>query len=37
LTLISGQNDPEFYILPDIGEKIAEIEQKTDAQMRESS
>ena len=30
IDLISGQNDPEFYILPDIGEKIADIEQKTD-------
>ena len=27
IDLISGENDPEFYILPDIGEKIAEIEQ----------
>jgi preprotein translocase subunit SecA len=29
IDLISGENDPDFYILPDIGEKIAEIEQNT--------
>ena len=29
IDLISGENDPDFYILPDIGEKIAEIEQST--------
>ena len=35
IDLISGENDPEFYILPDIGAKVVEIEQKTpDAQKR---
>ena len=35
IDLISGENDPDFYILPDIGEKIAEIEQQTtDSQKR---
>ena len=35
IDLISGENDPEFYILPDIGAKVAEIEEKTaDAQKR---
>ena len=35
IDLISGENDPDFYILPDIGEKIAEIEQlTTDSQKR---
>ena len=29
IDLISGENDPEFYILPDLGAKVAEIEQKT--------
>jgi preprotein translocase subunit SecA len=29
IDLISGENDPEFYILPDIGAKVVEIEQKT--------
>ena len=28
IDLISGENDPDFYILPDIGEKVAEIEQQ---------
>ena len=28
IDLISGENDPNFYILPDIGEMVAEIEQK---------
>jgi preprotein translocase subunit SecA len=28
IDLISGENDPEFYILPDIGAKVVEIEQK---------
>ena len=30
IDLISGENDPTFYILPDIGEKIAEIDQNTE-------
>jgi len=35
IDLISGENDPEFYILPDIGAKVAEIEQKnSDTQKR---
>jgi len=35
IDLISGENEPDFYILPDIGEKLAEIEQNTqDAQTR---
>jgi len=35
IDLISGENEPDFYILPDIGEKLAEIEQNTqDAQSR---
>ena len=35
IDLISGENDPEFYVLPDIGAKVVEIEQKTtDAQKR---
>ena len=35
IDLISGENDPEFYILPDIGAKVAEIEENTaDAQQR---
>ena len=35
IDLISGENDPEFYILPDIGAKVVEIEQKTtDAQKK---
>ena len=35
IDLISGENDPEFYILPDIGAKVVEIEQKTtDVQKR---
>ncbi len=35
IDLISGENEPDFYILPDIGEKIAEIEQiSNDAQER---
>ena len=29
IDLISGENDPEFYILADIGAKVVEIEQKT--------
>ena len=28
IDLISGENDPDFYILPDIGERVAEIEQQ---------
>ncbi len=28
IELISGEEDPEFYMMPDIGEKIAEIENK---------
>ena len=28
IDLISGENNPNFYILPDIGEMVAEIEQK---------
>ena len=35
IDLISGENDPEFYILPDIGAKIVEIDQNTaDSQKR---
>jgi preprotein translocase subunit SecA len=35
IDLISGENNPEFYILPDIGAKVVEIEQKTpDVQKR---
>ena len=35
IDLISGENDPEFYVLPDIGAKVAEIEESTsDAQKR---
>ncbi|MBG16249.1 MAG: preprotein translocase subunit SecA [Crocinitomicaceae bacterium] len=31
IDLISGQEDPEFYILPDIGTKIAEIESSSNS------